>query len=35
MLKNKIPQIFTLIRTKAFSKRTGIKKGVPLYSNLC
>ena len=41
MLKYKIPQIVTLILKKdgpekeEGEKCMGIKKGVPLYSNLC
>jgi hypothetical protein len=39
MLKYKIPQIVTLtpfVREKGKdTKGMGIKKGVPLYSNLC
>ena len=35
MLKYKIPQIVTLTRKGEDTKGVGIKKGVPLYSNLC
>jgi len=35
MLKYKIPQIVTLTPKKKQMKYMGIKKGVPLYSNLC
>jgi hypothetical protein len=40
MLKYKIPQIVTLTQKKMVPKKKrmkymGIKKGVPLYSNLC